>query len=99
MTGRFRLSECTRETEVTSTPQESARRSTYTTPGEDGDAQTSAEMGHHPGETVDNENNVGYLSQGEVGPSMSREMSALPLLELTPMTGNRNRLLNFISIV
>ncbi|KAM9500375.1 voltage-dependent R-type calcium channel subunit alpha-1E-like isoform 2-T2 [Clarias gariepinus] len=61
---------------------------------EDGEAEScpqhrgenAPELNYLSGEAIDNENNACYLNQGESEASIRREMSAQPLLELTPMT-------------
>lgn len=52
--------------------------------------ESTPEHNYLSGEAIDNENNACYLNQGEsrAEASIMREMSAQPLLELTPMTGN-----------
>lgn len=76
---------------------ESGLQCTCTAPGEDGEAEScpqhrgenTPELNYLSGEAIDNENNACYLNQGEsmTEASIMREMSAQPLLELTPMTG------------
>ncbi|MCJ8731267.1 hypothetical protein PDJAM_G00197620 [Pangasius djambal] len=50
--------------------------------------ENTPELNYLSGEVIDNENNACYLNQGEsmTEASIMREMSAQPLLELTPMT-------------
>ncbi|TSR16030.1 Voltage-dependent R-type calcium channel subunit alpha-1E [Bagarius yarrelli] len=50
--------------------------------------ENTPELNYLSGETIDNENNGCYLNQGEsvMEVGIMREMSAQPLLELTPMT-------------
>ncbi|XP_053485633.1 voltage-dependent R-type calcium channel subunit alpha-1E [Ictalurus furcatus] len=75
---------------------ESGLQCTCTALGEDGEAEScpqhrgenTPELNYLSGEAIDNENNACYLNQGEsmTEASIMREMSAQPLLELTPMT-------------
>lgn len=84
---------------------ESGLQCTCTTLGADGEAQScpqhrgenTPEHNYLSGESIDNENNACYLNQGEsmAEASIMREMSAQPLLELTPMTGK----VHFIIII
>lgn len=79
---------------------DSGLQCTCTALGEDGEAEScpqhrgenTPEFNYLSGEAIDNENNACYLNQGEsmTEASIMREMSAQPLLELTPMTGNVN---------
>ncbi|KAF5900990.1 voltage-dependent R-type calcium channel subunit alpha-1E-like isoform X2, partial [Clarias magur] len=48
--------------------------------------EKAPELNYLSGEAIDNENNACYLNQGDSEASIMREMSAQPLLELTPMT-------------
>lgn len=79
---------------------ESGLQCTCTALGEDEEAElcpqhrgeNTPERNYLSGEAIDNENNACYLNQGELMADVGimREMSAQPLLELTPMTGNVN---------
>lgn len=82
---------------------------TCTALGEDEEAEScpqhrgenTPEHNYLSGEAIDNENNACYLNQGEpmAETSIMREMSAQPLLELTPMTGKVNSYVIFIMIM
>ncbi|XP_037402743.1 voltage-dependent R-type calcium channel subunit alpha-1E isoform X2 [Pygocentrus nattereri] len=76
--------------------RESGLPCTCTGLGEEGETPTcphhradnTAELNYLSEEAIDNENNASYLNQGEplMETSIIRELSAQPLLELTPMT-------------
>ncbi|KAI5627196.1 voltage-dependent R-type calcium channel subunit alpha-1E isoform X2 [Silurus asotus] len=75
---------------------ESGIQCTCTALGEEGEAEfcpqhrgeNTPEHNYISGEAIDNENNACYLNQGEsiMEAGIIKEMSAQPLLELTPMT-------------
>lgn len=87
---------------------ESGLQYTCTALSEDGEAESypqheeenTPERNYLSGEAIDNENNACYLNQGEsmAEAGIMREMSAQPLLELTPMTGKVNGYIIFTII-